>query len=59
MIYVTIAFLYLAGLIAFWFLIVNITPQFKKCSKVRVVAVFAIWPLVIIAMAVGPLFMKD
>jgi cell division protein FtsX len=59
MIYVTVAFLYLTGMVSFWFLANNLAPNFKQHSKVRIVAVFAMWPIVIVAMTIGPLFMRD
>jgi len=59
MIYATVAFVYLAGMVAFWFLVDNTITNIRRRNPVRVAAAFLLWPLVIIAMAVGPLFMKD
>ena len=59
MIYATVAFIYLTGMVGFGFLADQIITNIRLRNPVRVAAAFLLWPLVIIAMAVGPLFMKD
>jgi hypothetical protein len=59
MIYATVAFVYLTGMVGFGFLADQIIPNIRLCNPVRVAAAFLLWPLVIIAMAVVPVFMKD
>jgi cbb3-type cytochrome oxidase subunit 1 len=59
MIYVALGFVYLTGMVAFWFLVDNTITNVRLRSPVRATLAFLLWPLVIIAMAVGPLFMKD
>ena len=57
--YGTVAFVYLTGMVGFGFLADQIITNIRRRNPVRVAAAFLLWPLVIIAMAVGPLFMKD
>ena len=59
MIYAAVAFVYLTGMVGFGFLVDNTITNIRRRNPVRVAAAFLLWPLVIIAMAVGPLFMKD
>jgi hypothetical protein len=59
MIYVTAAALYLTGMIAFWFLVDNTTTNIRLRNPARLALALLMWPLVILAMAIGPLFMKD
>jgi hypothetical protein len=59
MIYAALAFVYLTGMVGFWFLADQIITNIRLRNPVRVAAAFMLWPLVIIAMAVGPVFMKD
>lgn len=59
MIYAALTFVYFTGMVGFGFLADKIIPNIQLCNPVRVAAAFLLWPLVIIAMAVGPAFMKD
>ena len=59
MMYVAVGFVYLVGMVAFWFLVDNTITNIQRRNPVRVTLAFLLWPLVILAMAVGPLFMKD
>jgi hypothetical protein len=59
MIYAAVAFVYLTGMVGFGFLADQIITNIRRRNPVRVTLAFLLWPLVIIAMAVGPVFMKD
>ena len=59
MIYVVVGFVYLVGMIAFWFLVDNTITNIRLRNPVKVALAFLLWPLVILAMVVGPLLMKD
>jgi len=59
MIYVAVGIVYLIGMVAFGFLVDNTITNIRLRNPVRVTLAFLLWPLVILAMAVGPLFMKD
>jgi hypothetical protein len=50
---------YFTGMITFWFLVDNTITNIRLRNPVRVVLAFLLWPLAILVMAVGPLFMKD